>query len=58
MIRFDNYSEKGPMTFRLNAFHVIEISSKDISPKHNSSKRHSVEYDISSKFCLKLSKFV
>ena len=45
------------MTFRLNAFHLKDISSKDISPKRNSSKRYFIEYDISSKFHLKLSKF-
>ena len=38
----------GSMTFRLNPFRLKDISSK----------RHFVEYDISSKFRLKVSKFV
>ena len=45
------------MTFRLNAFHLKDIMSKDISPKHNLSKTYFIEYDILSKFRLKLSKF-
>ena len=43
----------GSMTFRLNAFGI-----KDILPKCNSSERHFVENDISSKFHLKLSKIL
>ena len=39
---------KGSMTFRLNPFRLKDISSK----------RHFVEYDISSKFRLKVFKFV
>ena len=59
----------GSMTYCLNAFRLKDISSKDafrlkdisskdILPIHNSSKGRFVEYDILSKFRLKLSKFV
>ena len=48
---------KGSMTFRLNAFPHKDILSKAISPRHNPSKRYFIEYDISSRFRLKLSKF-
>ena len=41
-------TKDGSMKFRLNSFRLKDISSK----------RHFVEYDIASKFCLKVSKFV